>query len=766
MRVTSRAWWWIVVAIACAVSACTGLFGVETTDLMTCGDGVIELDEACDDGNTIDGDGCARDCRSNETCGNAVIDLVTGEQCDDGTIGLSNRGCSSRCRTEGPIWRDVSPGPISGRSGHALSFDAARSQVVLFGGTDANVYLDDTWEFDGSQWSKQVPLRSPSPRAQHVMTFDPVRGVTLLYGGGGLSGVTRETWSWDGAIWTQLQPATSPAIAPGAMVFDTRRGVAVMVGTASADPTSLAETWEWDGATWTRRTDVSAPPGVSLFVMAYDEQRDVTVLYGGRQDGMTAPTLRQETWEYDGATWRRITTTPPSTVMGGTVAYIEPITGQGRLALFGGYGPGFATSSETWEWNGATWTLRSPTSRPPGRVTSASVARLSARQVMVFGGALLGDTWLWDGNEWSAPAEPGVAPSARQSPMVFDPDRRRAIIYGGFGVGVGFFGDMWTWHDGAWTLITRRTTGPGTRASHGAAFDIDRGRFVLFGGRPGGSTRLDDTWEWTGKGQWTQIMPPTSPAPRWHPAMTYDAARRTTLLFGGSGAGGAALADTWTWDGAIWTVRAPAVSPSPRFGSRMAYDPVRERVVLFGGASATQQLVDTWEWDGGSWELRDAAGTPPNADGEMVYDPQRRRILLVGGLSDIDLSEYDGTTWQPVAVSNRPPPRYSASVAYDTVGRQLIVFGGGGLTGYRNDTWSMRYEAPLEPEERCALADEDLDGDGAAGCADPDCWARCTPRCPPATSCDPSTPRCGDAECSTVEDTLLCPADCPMTAAR
>ncbi|MBM4268414.1 MAG: CHRD domain-containing protein [Deltaproteobacteria bacterium] len=48
---------------------------------------------------TASGDGCSADCRSNETCGNGVIDAVTGEACDDGDI-LNGDGCDSTCEIE------------------------------------------------------------------------------------------------------------------------------------------------------------------------------------------------------------------------------------------------------------------------------------------------------------------------------------------------------------------------------------------------------------------------------------------------------------------------------------------------------------------------------------------------------------------------------------------------------------------------------------------------------------------------------------------
>lgn len=42
---------------------------------------------------------------------------------------------------------------------------------------------------------------------------------------------------------------------------------------------------------------------------------------------------------------------------------------------------------------------------------------------------------------------------------------------------------------------------------------------------------------------------------------------------------------------------------------------------------------------------------------------------------------------------------------------------------------------------------DDFDGDGTAGCTDEDCWKRCTPLCPPGTSCPASAIRCGDSAC-------------------
>jgi cysteine-rich repeat protein len=62
-----------------------------------CGDGILEGNEACDDGNTTDGDGCSSTCELESVCGNGVLDA--GEACDDGN-NIDGDGCSSVCEDE------------------------------------------------------------------------------------------------------------------------------------------------------------------------------------------------------------------------------------------------------------------------------------------------------------------------------------------------------------------------------------------------------------------------------------------------------------------------------------------------------------------------------------------------------------------------------------------------------------------------------------------------------------------------------------------
>ncbi len=66
-----------------------------------CGNGVRELQEECDDGNTNSRDGCSASCIIERSiCGNGIIEGP--EYCDDGNL-RDRDGCSSTCRIETSI---------------------------------------------------------------------------------------------------------------------------------------------------------------------------------------------------------------------------------------------------------------------------------------------------------------------------------------------------------------------------------------------------------------------------------------------------------------------------------------------------------------------------------------------------------------------------------------------------------------------------------------------------------------------------------------
>lgn len=67
-------------------------------NIAICGNGLQNAGEACDDGNTTDGDGCASDCTLDAQCGNGQVE--DGEACDDGNA-VDDDACSNQCSLGG-----------------------------------------------------------------------------------------------------------------------------------------------------------------------------------------------------------------------------------------------------------------------------------------------------------------------------------------------------------------------------------------------------------------------------------------------------------------------------------------------------------------------------------------------------------------------------------------------------------------------------------------------------------------------------------------
>ncbi len=92
-----------------------------------CGDGVLDANEACDDGNNVDGDGCSANCTVESYCGDGVLD--PGEQCDDGNV-ENGDGCSALCSNEGG-GEGCTPGYWKQRQ-HFDSYPSPLSPTTLF----------------------------------------------------------------------------------------------------------------------------------------------------------------------------------------------------------------------------------------------------------------------------------------------------------------------------------------------------------------------------------------------------------------------------------------------------------------------------------------------------------------------------------------------------------------------------------------------------------------------------------------------------------
>ena len=146
---------------------------------------------------------------------------------------------------------------------------------------------------------------------------------------------------------------------------------------------------------------------------------------------------------------------------------------------------------------------RSMTSGPSARHAHAMCFDTGRQRSVVVGGSgaqAFADTWEWDGEHWVQVANSGLESTVGAS-LTFRAGG--SVLFGGMsdlGDTPEIRNDTWGWDDGRWTHL--QNMGPSPRAFHGAAYDSERRRVVVFGGTnaaigapAAGSHLFGDTWE-------------------------------------------------------------------------------------------------------------------------------------------------------------------------------------------------------------------------------------------------------------------------------
>ena len=659
----------------------------------------------------------------------------------------------------------------------AFVYDSNRGVILYFGGqTTSGIFspfcdseastssyydtcsLNILWEYDGVSWKKITfsdPEGDGNPpgRTRHSMVYDSARERTILLGGqagvntgepcgNGLNANNNHLcyrtfiWEYNGISWTKIIAADPEGDGyPGsldysAMVYDTARGVTVLFGGQYQGPGNQKnDTWEYDGLSW-RKINPTDPEGDgnpsarSQHSLTYDAVRGVTVLHGGEDrsqecsDG--ASQFCDDTWEYDGLSWRKINPTDPEgdghpeARFGHTLTYD---TARGLLVLSGGEDDsGVLTTDVLWEYNGISWRQKA---------------------LNTSGGTLL-------------PARYGAA-------MTHDTVRSKSVLFGGSPYDVAESSGTWEFDGSTWSEATLEDPEgdgrPSGRTWSSMTFDSARGVSVLFGGdddnqscTPHVGRNCGDTWEYDGM-SWQKIIPADpegdgNPGPRHEMNLVYDTDRSVTILFGGyQGSNDTCNAsipdpknwyrcnDTWEYDGNSWkkivtTDPEGDGDPNQRQGVALAYDPHRHVTVLFGGQTGfwddctpneSEYCGDTWEYNGTSWKKVLVAD--PEGDGNptavygasLSYVPTTKTMLLVGGHAyetrfPDSVWEYDGVSWKRRILSTIEgasfftEDRYWSGSTFDPLNQMVLVQGGqyGETCILNNDLCGTNYELTVQ----------------------------------------------------------------------
>jgi hypothetical protein len=652
------------------------------------------------------------------------------------------------------VWRQGALGSQSpsARAGAALAYDLRRGVTVMVGGDDANGPQSDTWEWNGSTWTKRA-VAGPSARTHAASAYDARHGTVVVFGGWSSGGELNDTWTYDGLQWARWRTPSGAGVPPSPrrdalLAYDAERGSVILFGGRSGT-NAFSDVYEFDGSSWTQISPSGTPPARSAGSFTYIPKRvdsagatvsqERFIAFGG-VDG--TGTDLQDTWELvptpttTGWSWSKRSSTGPA-IREQQAAFFNPTTL--AVTVVGGKNSS-GTLSDVWSWNGNTWTQLTVTGQPSGRYAATSTYDAARGEALLFGGTTtggnVGDLWAYSALRWTN-VTPSAPPTALQGQAVaYEEAHSQTVLFGGTDGSGAVQGSTWLWNGRRWSQPTL-TTQPPARTNASLAYDRVRSRFVLFGGLDVAGHPLSDTWEWDGAASaWSPITPSGSvPTARSLAGLGFycakqgsttscDPATAVVLLVGGVDGSGNTLRETWAWNGTTWTSKNPTRDSRSRIS--LAFDTTRFRTVLFGGlAGSTASTVannETFEWNGTDW-LRVAAATSPSArSGQaLAFDSSRGRVVLFGGLDSTgqalqDDWFWDGNTWTAdlrlcIAglpqqglcdsagnyVTSVPPGRSLSGGAYDTLRRHLVVFGGAALTSTLGDTWELSYDPLSTP---------------------------------------------------------------------
>jgi cysteine-rich repeat protein len=637
---------------------------VDCKSNLSCGNGIVDVckGEQCDAGG-MNANTPNAPCRTNcklPKCGDGIVDTAFGEQCDAGAANSNapNAPCRPNCQLPrcGDGIVDTSAGEVCD-AGAANTLCTVCSADCKSNLTCGNGIVDSC---KGEQCDA-AGANSNAPNA-------PCRTTCVLPKCG--DGIVDNT-----SLGEQCDAGASNANTPdhcrtncqlprcGDSIVDTGHGEVCDAGSAnnactvcSADCTSdltcgngivdLCKSEQCDDGNGRPFDGCSAckPEVAAVFTpgrtpnkrdsqaIAYDGARQRVVMYGG----WTVDGNLNDTWEWDGNSWTQITTAhSPGPRLDASLAYDAV---RHRIVLFGGYGANYTGyKGDTWEYDGIDWTLKSPTASPPALAAAAMTFDANRGHLLLYGGVSNDAnqptaTWDYDGTTWTRLA-PTSNPGTRQGArMAYDAKNNYVMLAGG--------GDnhVWTWNGSAWTDRGAQTMLVATGYDSVAlVFDANRQALVAWDGNQ------TNTYEWNGTTFANLAGTPVAPAGSTYSYIefAYDAIRKQVVLFGGYGFVNGTVTDdynvTWVRSGTSWA-QPPAFSePPPRLRSAAAYDPIRRRVVIFGGQTNLNQTAigDTWEWDGTKWSQVFPTAVPPIRGGTMMaYDNRTKTVMMFGGDSN------------------------------------------------------------------------------------------------------------------------------------
>ena len=278
--------------------------------------------------------------------------------------------------------------------------------------------------------------RAPSARFEQAMVYDAARHQVLMYGGMNAGVATGDLWAWDGTSWVLLADGGPPARFAAMLVYDPG-GQRVLLYGGTANGTHLTDLWSWDGHAWTRLS-ASGGPELGHAAAGWDGARNRLVIHRG----WSGTAFEGDTWEWNGTAWSAAATTVPDTL--GVPLPSPMVYNTLRHALLMLVGDANSKAQVLWQWNGTGW---SHIGAAPSGDAPAAFTQVASNDLVMLAASMA--TWRWNGSAWTNLGIGG--PSARFiAKMVWDPSRNQAVLFGGMNSSGGGLSDTWTWNGVTW----------------------------------------------------------------------------------------------------------------------------------------------------------------------------------------------------------------------------------------------------------------------------------------------------------------------------
>ena len=266
-------------------------------------------------------------------------------------------------------------------------------------------------------------------------------------------------------------------------------------------------------------------------------------------------------------------------------------------------------------------------------------------------------------------------------------DGERVLVHGGRN-GDHSYADLWAW-TGRWEAVFPGLAGPAPRYGHSIVWDRERAALVLVGGklRSSATVHYQDQWQWQLGSGWRQLQPRGEwPRGRAFHGACYDAEGRRVLLWGGIQAGGGQPAgkrsDLWAWtQRGAWELLARGDEISLRQSPGLACDD--GRVWLFGGHLSQAPRGDWWTLAPGAtrWQSVARREGPPATSWSQLARVGPGRLLLYDQ-REAQLWLWAERAWWPLPRGDhRPARRAFATFTWDARREVGVLIGGREVRG-------------------------------------------------------------------------------------